>query len=98
MTDSSATLPWPAPAPPQDLAELEVLMPPEDLEALAACSHPVLELTKRMTRALKQGSTKLPAPILASFDRQIEGMITDAAGCQRIVTTPMPFAYIVHLR
>jgi predicted membrane chloride channel (bestrophin family) len=68
------------------------------VEAIAGASHPVLATTRMLSVATREAHKGLPGPILASLDRQQEGMISDAEGCYRIVSTPMPFAYIVHLR
>jgi predicted membrane chloride channel (bestrophin family) len=51
-----------------------------------------------ITDAIDSVSDQLPGPILISTEAQLREMIADGQSCFRIVGTPMPFAYIVHLR
>ncbi len=82
----------------QDLSALQGILPEGTVAELHAASHPPLAATRMLSSALRSAHKSVPPPILASLDRQQEGMISDAEGCYRIVSTPMPFAYIVHLR
>lgn len=40
----------------------------------------------------------LPPAVANGLDGVVRGMAQDLNSCMRIFTTPMPFAYIVHLR
>lgn len=62
--------------------------------------HPPLVVATQMTYVLKEGARRgaLSDVLLASIDLNIQQLIDYLGGCERIRKTPLPFAYIVHLR
>jgi putative membrane protein len=62
--------------------------------------HPPLTIAKQITSLLVETRDKglISDITLASFDRMLLQMVDDLGGCERIASTPLPFAYTVHLR
>ncbi len=65
---------------------------------LETAYNPVLALSVLMTKSLDNIGKIIPGPVLAGLENQIRAMVADVLACNRIYYTPMPFAYIVHLR
>jgi hypothetical protein len=84
--------------PPQVLDELHGILPLCLVDDLEKEYNPVLTITVMMTKSLDTIGKHVPAPVLAGLENQIRAMIADVLACNRIYYTPMPFAYIVHLR
>lgn len=62
--------------------------------------HAPLYLAVQMTANLKEGARRgaLSDILLASLDQNIQQLVDYLGGCERIRKTPLPFAYVVHLR
>lgn len=84
----------------QDLSEIQGLMEAAEFEVLrGAPSPPVLLLTlieKALYRCYALGV--LDAPHLPIFDRSVRELLASLGACERIRTTPMPVAYVLHLK
>lgn len=73
---------------------------PEECAELLKSQHLAIHTAQRMTAVLKKAYEKgLITDILyASLDQNIQSLIDYVGGCERIRNTPLPFAYVVHLR
>ncbi|WP_031500456.1 bestrophin family protein [Bryobacter aggregatus] len=62
--------------------------------------HPPLTIATQMTFALQEARRRgaITDIILASMDQNVQLLIDYLGGCERIRKTPLPFAYVVHLR
>ncbi len=58
----------------------------------------MLTVSVMLTRCLDDISKHIPPPVLAGVENQIRSLISEVLACNRIFYTPMPFAYMVHLR
>jgi putative membrane protein len=84
----------------KDLSEVKELVPAEIVDQAAATAHPPLILALHMSQWIKtrvrEGTLN---PIMAeSFDTYVRAMVDSAGGCERILRTPIPFAYAVHIK
>lgn len=70
--------------------------PPEVSEA----QHPALAVAARMTECLNEARVKglIPDIVFTSIDQNVQLLVDYLGGCERIRKTPLPFAYVVHLR
>jgi putative membrane protein len=71
-------------------------------EAAAACGsqHSALFAAQRMTACLQEARRRglISDIVLATLDANIQQLVDFLGGCERIRKTPLPFAYVVHLR
>jgi predicted membrane chloride channel (bestrophin family) len=78
------------------------LLEGEDKAQLAAALFPVQICANKLSCTVRDlfmiDKCPVPPALVAQLDNNIRGLLTDANACARIVTTPLPFAYIVHLR
>ncbi len=70
------------------------------MPSMPEASHAPMEIATRMTSVLKQARDRgaVTDIILASMDQNIQLLVDYLGGCERIRKTPLPFAYVVHLR
>jgi ion channel-forming bestrophin family protein len=75
-------------------------LPTAEVEIIEKSEHPPLAIAKRITSLLVDARDKglISDITLASFDRIVQLLIDYVGGCERIASTPLPFAYMVHLR
>lgn len=75
-------------------------LPPEALAAVEAAEHPVLAVAARMTHCLTLAAQRAYVTDIGrvSLDQNIQLLVDYLGGCERIRKTPLPFAYVVHLR
>jgi putative membrane protein len=75
-------------------------LPRDEVEAILASAHPPLHVCRRLTQLVAdaRGKGLITDIQQTSLDATI-GLLVDYFGaCERIVKTPLPFAYVVHLR
>ncbi|HLL55522.1 MAG TPA: bestrophin family protein [Myxococcaceae bacterium] len=79
--------------------ELERL-PKEDVERVRAAQHVPLAVALEMTKALDEGRKRglYPEYVQMQIDQNVQQLIDYIGGCERIHKTPVPFAYMVHVR
>lgn len=77
----------------------EALPPAEARQALEA-EHVPLWCARRMTAALAEARDKglVSDYLFASLDQNVQQLVDYMGACERIHRTPLPFAYVVHLR
>ena len=75
-------------------------LPPAEVEAALASGHVPLDVARRITELLARARDKgLVSDILfAHLDQNVQQLIDSLGGCERIKKTPLPFAYMVHIR
>jgi putative membrane protein len=69
-------------------------------QALLRAQHGPLAVAVEMTRTLReaQGRGSFGEMVLNSLDANVQLLVDHHGGCERIRKTPLPFAYVVHLR
>ncbi len=83
------------------LGPLVAANPPDEMMAMVeGGQHAALAVAVRMTDTLNRARERgLISDILyTSLDRNTQDLVGYLGGCERIRKTPLPFAYIVHLR
>ena len=82
------------------LGPLTAELPPEDVEATDKAEHVPLAVSRRMTEQLVLARQRgLISDIQQiALDGGIQRLIDSLGACERIHNTPLPFAYMVHLR
>lgn len=75
-------------------------LPPSEVSTLLAARHVPLEIATRTTlllrRAMEQGLWS--DYLFTQADHNVQLLIDYLGGCERIHKTPLPYAYMVHLR
>jgi predicted membrane chloride channel (bestrophin family) len=84
--------------PLQLLDELERLLPKPEVDALEREYNPVLGIIIMLSKTVDAARRVVPVKVFEGMEVQIRSMTADALACQRINYTPMPMAYIVHMR
>lgn len=82
------------------LGPLALTIPPDAREQIESSQHPALAVALRMTQCLDEARRKgLVSDILFhSLDQNVQQLVDYLGGCERIRRTPLPFAYMVHVR
>jgi ion channel-forming bestrophin family protein len=75
-------------------------LPPAEVTEVLASSHVPLAVAARISHALGEvrGTGVFAERSAVAIDSIVRGMIDDIGVCERIKKTPLPFAYVVHLR
>jgi putative membrane protein len=76
------------------------LLEPAEADQAVRADHPVLYCAGRITDTLRaaRDAGKLSAYDLVYIDGNVQALVDYVGGCERIRKTPLPFAYLVHLR
>jgi len=76
------------------------VLPEADRLAVAAAGHVPLAVSRRMSAVLAEAGAegKLTEFRLVAMDACVGSLIDCIGACERIRNTPLPFAYVVHLR
>lgn len=71
-----------------------------ELENVECSDHPALTVSKRLTSVPVEARDKglISDITLATLDQNVQLLVEYLGGCERINSTPLPFAYMVHLR
>lgn len=71
-----------------------------EVAALSSAQHPGLAVASRMTAVLNRARQKgvISDILYTSLDQNIQLLVDYLGACERIRKTPLPFAYVVHLR
>ena len=72
----------------------------EKMPGMAGAQHAPFVVATRMTVVLKEAHKRqaISDIVLVSLDQNIQLLVDCLGGCERIRTTPVPFAYVIHLR
>jgi putative membrane protein len=82
------------------LGAAEKFLTPEQIKLAAGSKHPALAIAQEITTCLgrAQKAGQFTPHVLVSIDQNVQLLIDYLGGCERIRKTPLPFAYVVHLR
>jgi putative membrane protein len=82
------------------LGPLTAALPPSEVAGVDQSQHAALAVAGHMTATLNQAREQgLISDILyVALDQNTHQLIDYLGGCERIRKTPLPFAYVVHLR
>jgi putative membrane protein len=82
------------------LSPIAAELPKAELEWVLRSEHPPLSVATRITARLVKARDKglISDIILVALDQNVQQMVDYLGGCERIHLTPLPFAYMVHLR
>ncbi|MFB1482324.1 bestrophin family protein [Corallococcus sp. RDP092CA] len=75
-------------------------LPAGEVADVLKAQHVPLAVARRMTAVLDAGRRRglYPEYVQMQLDQNVQQLIDYLGGCERIHRTPMPFAYMVHLR
>lgn len=84
----------------KDIGPVAKMISEEDLEKAMASPHPALFCAKQVSLVLQKAKTDgLITDIeQVNIDQNTQLLVDYLGGCERIHKTPLPFAYVVHLR
>lgn len=83
-----------------DLGPCAAQLTQDQCKAALAAQHPALYVAQRMTACLREAREKgyISDYIYGVLDNNTQLLVDYLGGCERIRKTPLPFAYVVHLR
>lgn len=75
-------------------------VPKEECAVLLYATHPPLEVSRRISSVLREARDRgvIGDYVLGMIDQNTQLLIDYMGACERIQKTPLPFAYVVHLR
>lgn len=82
------------------LGPVENELDPREVEKALAAPHPALYCAKKISLRLQEAKSKglITEYAQATIDQNVHLLVDYIGGCERINKTPLPFAYVVHLR
>jgi putative membrane protein len=82
------------------LGPIAAELPKAELEWVLRSEFPPLSIATRITARLVKARDKglISDFLLGSLDQNVQQLVDYLGACERIHTTPIPFAYMVHLR
>lgn len=82
------------------LAPSSSQLPPQEVQAVLAAQHLPLAVARKMTQTVvaARDQQALSDHLLMLIDNNVNLLVDYIGGCERIHRTPIPFAYMVHLR
>lgn len=82
------------------LGPVAAQLPAEEVQQVGTAQHIALAVSQRMSEALAEGRRRghYTEYTQLALDQNVQLLIDFLGGCERIHKTPMPFAYMVHLR
>jgi ion channel-forming bestrophin family protein len=83
-----------------DLGPVADALPAEQIERVRSAQHVTLAVAREMSALLDEGRRRGLYQEYAQLqlDQNVQLLIDYVGGCERICKTPLPFAYMVHLR
>lgn len=82
------------------LLKLATFMPEAEARAIARAQHPPLHAATRISEHLAEAHRRgrVSDVTMQAIDQNVQLLVDYLGGCERIRKTPLPFAYVVHLR
>lgn len=82
------------------LGEAADFLQSEQARTATSARHPALAIAQQMTECLARAyrAGMLTPHVLVALDQNVQLLVDYLGGCERIRKTPLPFAYVVHLR
>ena len=103
LTGWTAMFPWAAMSVLRGdtrLGPVAEQLPPAEAALVRSAQHPAIHVARKMTacldRARRDGITSDYLHVM--LDNNVHLLVGYLGGCERIRKTPLPFAYVVHLR
>lgn len=83
-----------------NLGPIADALPKESVARALGAQHSALAVSSEMSEAIAEGRRRghYDAYVQMQLDQNVQLLIDYLGGCERIHKTPMPFAYMVHLR
>ncbi len=83
-----------------DLGPVAGTLPHEQVERVRGAQHVALAVACELSARLDEGRRKghYPEYVHMQLDQNVQQLVDFLGGCERIHKTPLPFAYVVHLR
>ncbi|MGQ0637126.1 MAG: bestrophin family protein [Planctomycetaceae bacterium] len=83
-----------------DLGRIAEELPADDVREVLAETHGPLAVARRMTGLIVEARHKgiVSDYVQVTLDQNVQLLVDYMGACERIHNTPMPFAYMVHLR
>lgn len=84
----------------KSLGPLAQQLPAGEVDETLAAQHVPLAVSRRITGLLAEARRRqhLSDYLLVTIDANVQQLIDYLGGCERIKKTPLPFAYVIHLR
>lgn len=84
----------------RELGDLRDELPSDQVAAVAAADHVPLAVARRITALIEEARAAGAISDIqqTQIDQNVQLLIDYLGGCERIRSTPLPFAYAVHLR
>ena len=84
----------------KDIAEIEALVSPQIYSQATAAANPPSIIAYYMSAWIKArfDEKKIDSHTAYGLEMQIRTMLDSQGGCERILRTPIPFAYAVHIK
>jgi putative membrane protein len=75
-------------------------LPQNEAQCVLEANHPPLAAARQLTRILARriGQGRFSDVVFGLLDSHVQQLVDDLGGCERIHSTPIPYAYMVHLR
>lgn len=83
-----------------ELGPAAALLPSTEVERVLAAGNPALAVAMRMSAVLAEAKQRglITDYVQMQIDQNVQLLVDYQGGCERIVRTPLPFAYMLHLR
>jgi putative membrane protein len=83
-----------------ELGPAAALLPPAEIERVLASGNPGVAVALRMSAVLAEAKQRglISDYVQMQLDHNVQQLVDYQGGCERIVRTPLPFAYMLHLR
>lgn len=84
----------------KDIGPLARMISDEDHQSALSSPHPALYCAKRISLVLQKAKIEgaITDRVQINIDQNTQLLVDYLGGCERIHKTPLPFAYVVHLR
>jgi len=84
----------------RSLGPMEAELPRDEMLAVRDAQHPPLACAIQISRCINEGRRAgyIDSILQQSLDHNNQVLIDCMGACERILKTPLPFAYVVHLR
>lgn len=83
-----------------ELGPTAKVLPPEAVQKVSTAANPAVAVSLEMSKVLKDAKDQglLSDYLQVHLDQNVQQLVDYLGGCERIHKTPLPFAYVVHLR
>jgi ion channel-forming bestrophin family protein len=82
------------------IGKFESQLPVDEVRQVVGSNHCALAVARQITRLLIDARNRgvLSEYLFVALDNNVQLLVQYVGGCERIHRTPLPFAYVVHLR